>query len=107
MFLCEFCGVVYQFNIFFNFMTICHRIKFSFLSQCERCVYLSLLHCSCKVHRLAVYCGVVFHQNLFYLSSDEDSDVRKNVCRALVMLIEVRMDRLMPHINNLVEVGMN
>jgi len=48
---------------------------------------------------------VLFHKNLFFLSSDEDSDVRKNVCRALVMLIEVRMDRLIPHINNLVEVG--
>jgi len=41
---------------------------------------------------------------LFFLSNDEDPDVRKNVCRALVMLIEVRMDRLIPHINNLVEV---
>jgi len=48
---------------------------------------------------------VGFVKNLFFLSSDEDSDVRKNVCRALVMLIEVRIDRLIPHINNLVEVG--
>jgi len=47
----------------------------------------------------------MFYKNLFFLSSDEDADVRKNVCRALVMLIEVRMDRLIPHINNLVEVG--
>lgn len=47
----------------------------------------------------------MFYKNLFFLSSDEDPDVRKNVCRALVMLIEVRMDRLIPHINNLVEVG--
>ena len=47
---------------------------------------------------------VVLCKNLFFLSSDEDSDVRKNVCRALVMLIEVRIDRLIPHINNLVEV---
>jgi len=49
--------------------------------------------------------SVMSRKNLFFLSSDEDPDVRKNVCRALVMLIEVRMDRLMPHINNLVEVG--
>ena len=48
---------------------------------------------------------VFYNKNLFFLSSDEDSDVRKNVCRALVMLIEVRMDRLIPHINSLVEVG--
>jgi len=43
-------------------------------------------------------------QSLFFLSTDEDSEVRKNVCRALVMLVEVRIDRLIPHINNLVEV---
>lgn len=53
---------------------------------------------------LISYSLLLFPQNLFFLSTDEDSDVRKNVCRALVMLIEVRMDRLMPHINNLVEV---
>ena len=44
-------------------------------------------------------------QNLFFLASDEDAEVRKNVCRALVMLVEVRMDRLIPHINNIVEVS--
>jgi len=52
-----------------------------------------------------MFSSVMFHKNLFFLSSDEDPDVRKNVCRALVMLIEVRMDRLMPHINSLVEVS--
>ncbi|XP_050403950.1 transportin-1 isoform X2 [Patella vulgata] len=44
-----------------------------------------------------------FIENLFFLATDEDTDVRKNVCRALVMLVEVRMDRLMPHINNIIE----
>ena len=44
-------------------------------------------------------------QNLFYLAADEDPEVRKNVCRALVMLVEVRMDRLIPHINNIIEVS--
>ena len=44
-------------------------------------------------------------QNLFFLASDEDTEVRKNVCRALVMLVEVRMDRLMPHVNSIIEVG--
>ena len=41
---------------------------------------------------------------MFFLATDNDPDVRKNVCRALVMLVEVRMDRLMPHIANIVEV---
>ncbi|KAI1290217.1 Transportin-1 [Halotydeus destructor] len=44
-----------------------------------------------------------FIENLFHLASDEDPEVRKNVCRALVMLLEVRMDRLIPHIHNIVE----
>ena len=44
-------------------------------------------------------------QNLFFLASDEDQEVRKNVCRALVMLVEVRMDRLMPHVNSIIEVS--
>ncbi|KAH6940529.1 hypothetical protein HPB50_000550 [Hyalomma asiaticum] len=44
-----------------------------------------------------------FIENLFHLASDEDSEVRKNVCRALVMLLEVRMDRLIPHIHNIIE----
>ena len=30
--------------------------------------------------------------------------MRKNVCRALVMLLEVRADQLIPHMNNIVEV---
>uniref|UniRef100_A0A2R5LBL4 Putative nuclear transport receptor karyopherin-beta2/transportin importin beta superfamily n=2 Tax=Ornithodoros turicata TaxID=34597 RepID=A0A2R5LBL4_9ACAR len=44
-----------------------------------------------------------FIENLFHLASDEDSEVRKNVCRALVMLLEVRMDRLIPHIHQIIE----
>ena len=50
-----------------------------------------------------VFSGVL--QNLFYLAHDDDPEVRKNVCRALVMLVEVRMDRLIPHINNIIEVS--
>ena len=46
----------------------------------------------------------VCFQNLFFLASDEDPEVRKNVCRALVMLVEVRMDRLIPQINHIVQV---
>lgn len=44
-----------------------------------------------------------FIENLFHLSSDEDHEVRKNVCRGLVMLLEVRMDRLLPHMNQIIE----
>lgn len=46
-----------------------------------------------------------FIENLFHLSTDEDHEVRKNVCRGLVMLLEVRMDRLMPHMNQIIEVS--
>lgn len=44
-----------------------------------------------------------FLENLFHLATDEESEVRKNVCRALVMLLEVRMDRLIPHMHNIIE----
>ncbi|GLH02008.1 Importin subunit beta [Gryllus bimaculatus] len=44
-----------------------------------------------------------FLENLFHLATDDDPDVRKNVCRALVMLLEVRMDRLIPHMHNIIE----
>ncbi|XP_016955471.1 transportin-1 isoform X2 [Drosophila biarmipes] len=44
-----------------------------------------------------------FLENLFHLSSDEDHEVRKNVCHGLVMLLEVRMDRLMPHMSQVIE----
>jgi hypothetical protein len=40
---------------------------------------------------------------LFKRASDESSEVRKNVCQALVMLLEVRPDKLMPEIGNVVE----
>lgn len=43
-------------------------------------------------------------QNLFHLATDDDAEVRKNVCRALVMLLEVRMDRLVPQMHNIIEV---
>ena len=43
-----------------------------------------------------------FIQSLFFLASDQDPEVRKNICRAIVMLLEVRMDRLIPHMNNII-----
>ena len=38
------------------------------------------------------------------LAADDDPEVRKNVCRALVMLLEVRVDQLAPHMDNIIEV---
>lgn len=46
-----------------------------------------------------------FIENLFHLSSDEDHEVRRHVCRGLVMLLEVRMDRLLPHMGHIIEVN--
>ena len=40
---------------------------------------------------------------LFSLVSDDDVEVRKNVCRAIVMLLEVRLDRLGPQMNNIID----
>ncbi|OAQ93805.1 importin beta-2 subunit [Purpureocillium lilacinum] len=42
-------------------------------------------------------------QHLFVLASDESIDVRRQVCRAFVHLIETRPDKLQPHINGLVD----
>ena len=44
-----------------------------------------------------------FLENLFQLANDTDSDVRKHVCRALVMLVEVRIERLIPHMQQIIE----
>ncbi|KAJ8670378.1 hypothetical protein QAD02_001637 [Eretmocerus hayati] len=44
-----------------------------------------------------------FLENLFFLTSDDNPEVRKNVCRALVMLLEVRMDRLIVHMHDIIE----
>ncbi|KAG9288008.1 hypothetical protein G9A89_017603 [Geosiphon pyriformis] len=44
-----------------------------------------------------------FVSALFKRANDENAEVRKNVCQALVMLLEVRPDKLMPEIANVVE----
>lgn len=44
-----------------------------------------------------------FLTNLFHVATDDDPEVRKNVCKALVMLLEVRMDRLVPNMNEIIE----
>ena len=43
-----------------------------------------------------------FIQNLFFLASDVDPEVRKNVCRAIMMLLEVWLDRLVPQMNDII-----
>lgn len=42
-------------------------------------------------------------QHLFFLAEDPVTDVRRQVCRAFVRLVETRPDKLMPHLNGLVE----
>ncbi|KAG6035959.1 hypothetical protein E4U41_005875 [Claviceps citrina] len=42
-------------------------------------------------------------QQLFVLSSDGSPDVRRQVCRAFVHLVETRPDKLQPHIGGLVD----
>lgn len=42
-------------------------------------------------------------QHLFVLSSDQDTEVRRQVCRAFVHLVERRADKLQPHIGGLVD----
>nr|XP_023693697.1 transportin-2-like [Paramormyrops kingsleyae] len=75
-------------------------------------------HCSPKIRSHAIACVNqfiisqaqvlmdnidTFIESLFALAADEDSEVRKNVCRALVMLLEVRIDRLIPHMHSIVQ----
>ncbi|KAK7940263.1 hypothetical protein WMY93_003589 [Mugilogobius chulae] len=75
-------------------------------------------HCSPKIRSHAIACVNqfiigraqalmdnidTFIESLFALAEDEDCEVRKNVCRALVMLLEVRVDRLIPHMHSLIQ----
>lgn len=45
----------------------------------------------------------LFLENLFVLADDTDLEVRKNVCKALVMLLEVKVDKLLPHMNAIIQ----
>jgi transportin-1 len=40
---------------------------------------------------------------LFQLAHDPSSDVRRQVCRAFVQIVEIRPDKILPHIGHLVE----
>lgn len=68
-------------------------------SHAIACINQFIIH---RTQALMVHIDT-FIENLFHLSSDEDHEVRKNVCRGLVMLLDVRMDRLMPHMNSIIE----
>ncbi len=46
-----------------------------------------------------------FLQALFALAEDADKEVVKHVCSAFVLLVEVRVDVLMPHMANIIEVN--
>ena len=43
-------------------------------------------------------------QALFSVAGDEDAEVRKNMCHALVMQLEVRANDLLPHMIAIIEV---
>ena len=40
---------------------------------------------------------------LFQLANDTSSDVRRQVCRAFVQIVEIRPDKILPHISGLVD----
>ncbi len=44
----------------------------------------------------------MFLENLFVLANDLDIEVKKNVCKALVMLLEVKVDKLVPHMDEII-----
>lgn len=44
---------------------------------------------------------------LFQLASDSDAKVRKNVCTAFLLIMENRPDKLVPHMNGVVDYGVH
>jgi len=44
-----------------------------------------------------------FIKNLSLLAHDEDQEVRKNVCKAIVMLVEVMMEKLVPQMDSIID----
>lgn len=42
-------------------------------------------------------------QHLFFLATDDNTDVRRQVCKAFVQLVDARPDKLEPHISGLVD----
>ncbi len=46
---------------------------------------------------------ITTNQGIFFLANDPSPDVRKRVCHAFVMLVEIRVDYLIPFIRNVVQ----
>ncbi len=42
---------------------------------------------------------------MFSVAGDPDTDVRRHVCRALVMLLEARLEALLPHLSQIIQVA--
>ena len=42
-------------------------------------------------------------QHLFAVATNPSEEVRKRVCQALVMLLDVQLEKLVPHMNNVVQ----
>ena len=42
-------------------------------------------------------------ERLFQLAGDPSDDVRRNVCRSFVLIVDIRPDKIQPHMNGLVE----
>ena len=42
-------------------------------------------------------------QHLFAVATDPSEEVRKRVCQALVMLLDVQLEKLVPHMHNVVQ----
>ena len=43
------------------------------------------------------------HPHPHQVATDPSEEVRKRVCQALVMLLDVQLEKLMPHMNNVVQ----
>lgn len=43
-------------------------------------------------------------KRLFSLGNDGEIEVRKHVCQALVLLLELSLDRLMPYMTDIIKV---
>lgn len=48
-----------------------------------------------------------FLQRLFSLATDEDKDVRKNVCSAFIGILETRPDKIVPHLDGVVNYALH
>lgn len=106
IFLSFFLSLNFFHPIFFLFLSFLSLFPFPF-SFCLSCYFflltLPIFPVSYK-HSWPLSPCLFLVQSLFALAGDEDSEVRKNVCRALVMLLEVRIDRLIPHMHSIIQV---